>query len=202
MASIDVLVFDLGNVLIDLGDGSYLKHILNLPEQTSEADAWEIWLSSLAVKRFDSGRVSLSKFLEQFAEETGLPTDGNFEERFKAWPKAPFEGVDSLLSQLPPNLHLAVLSNTNSAHWPRLMDEMSLSGRFHSYFASHLTGFVKPESDIYTHMLNCLGVNGERVLFIDDNQINVDGARACGICSEKAKGLDQVKQVLAQYHIL
>ena len=39
---------------------------------------------------------------------------------------------------------------------------------------------VKPDAEIYRRLTDRYGLNPKKTLFIDDNQINVDGAKACG----------------------
>ena len=39
----------------------------------------------------------------------------------------------------------------------------------------------KPEERIYSHLLEELEMEPENVLFLDDNRLNVDAARACGM---------------------
>ena len=39
----------------------------------------------------------------------------------------------------------------------------------------------KPEHRIYMHALEQLGVRAEHVVFLDDNRVNLDAARACGL---------------------
>lgn len=199
--SIRVVLFDLGNVLVDLGDVSEMHSMLNT--KGSESEVWLKWLKSPTVAAFDSGKITFDDFSEQLLKEAGSETDKEeFKDTFKMWPKGLFSGALSLVDSVKPEYHRAILSNTNAAHWPRLMNEMGLAGKFHSYYASHLVGLVKPEKEIYQHVIECLQVVPEQILFIDDNQINIDMANAIGMKAYRVKGIEEARSVLNEYDVL
>ncbi|MGO2355414.1 MAG: HAD family hydrolase [Marinomonas foliarum] len=200
-STIRVVLFDLGNVLVDLGDVSEMHRMLNT--EGEESDVWLKWLSSPTVAAFDSGKISFDKFAKDLLAEVGSNIDKDvFKASFKAWPRGLFDGALELVAAVKPEYHRAILSNTNAAHWPRLMDEMALAGKFHSYYASHQVGFVKPDAAIYYHVIESLKVSPDQILFIDDNQVNIDTACALGMKAHRVKGIEQARQVLEQYKVL
>ena len=73
---------------------------------------------------------------------------------------------------------------------PRLVDEFDLPREVERVFASHHLGMIKPEIEIYQHVLAQLGVAPQRVLFLDDNQNNIDTALQLGIQSLQVKGFE------------
>lgn len=199
--NIRVVLFDLGNVLVDLGDISEMHAMLNT--QGEESEVWLKWLQSPTVAAFDSGKITFDRFAEELLEEVGSSVDKEvFKASFKAWPKGLFSGALALVDAVKPEYHRAILSNTNAAHWPRLMDEMGLAGKFHSYYASHMVGFVKPDDAIYQHVIHSLQVAPQSILFIDDNQVNIDTANALGMKAFRVKGIDEARRVLHQYGVL
>lgn len=191
----DVLLLDLGGVVIELG---------GLPiwqEWTSEPDervVWERWLRSPAVRRFESGRAGPREFAAEICAEFGLgiPPD-EFLAHFAQWPKAPFPGVLELLAALRPRFALGCLSNCNELHWPRFLDEMGLATAFDHHFSSHQLGALKPDRDAFELALQRLDCRPERVLFLDDNAVNVEGARSAGLDAEVVRGPDGVRTALA-----
>jgi putative hydrolase of the HAD superfamily len=82
------------------------------------------------------------------------------------------------------------------------MDEMALAGKFHSYYASHMVGFVKPDEAIYQYVIRNLQVAPEQILFIDDNQVNIDTANALGMKAFRVKGIEEARAVLYQHGVL
>jgi len=57
---------------------------------------------------------------------------------------------------------------------------------------------VKPDADAFAHVVDALSVSPGRVLLLDDNQINVEGARAAGLRAERAVGVDGARRALAR----
>lgn len=198
---ISVVLFDLGNVLVDLGGIEAMHAMLNT--QGEEAEVWLKWLNSPAVAAFDTGRICFDEFAQRLPEEVASQSDKEtFKDAFKFWPRGLFDGALELVDAIKPEYHRAILSNTNAAHWPRIMGEMGLAGHFHSYFASHLIGEVKPDAAIYQYVLDKLQVAPERIVFIDDNQVNVDAAIALGMQAHRVKGVSQAREVLQAYQVL
>ncbi|MHB1447385.1 MAG: HAD-IA family hydrolase [Acidimicrobiales bacterium] len=87
-------------------------------------------------------------------------------------------------------------SNTNSLHWDgvaRIKDLMSL---FDTTFLSFQMGMLKPDREAFEHVAKTLGLHPGGVLFLDDNQMNVDAARAVGFSATRVVGVDQARQAL------
>ncbi|MCB5161304.1 HAD family hydrolase [Marinomonas algarum] len=196
-----VVLFDLGNVLVNLGEVAEISGMLNT--EGEESDVWLQWLSSPAVAAFDSGKITFEQFAKALLQEVGSQTPIDvFKAHFKKWPRGLFDGALALVESVKPEYHRAILSNTNAAHWPRLMNKMGLAGVFHSYYASHLIGAVKPDGAIYQYVLDQLQVLPEEILFIDDNQINIDAAKAFGMQAFRVKGVEEARFVLDQHDVL
>ncbi|MEX2327703.1 MAG: HAD-IA family hydrolase, partial [Pseudomonadales bacterium] len=115
---------------------------------------------------------------------------------FVEWPRGPFDGAIDLLESLKDKYHLACLSNTNHLHWARFESETRLLSSLDSHFASHLIGIMKPDPEIYHHTIHSLGCAPAAILFLDDNPVNVDSARSCGMQSELVSGISSVQQTL------
>jgi putative hydrolase of the HAD superfamily len=69
-------------------------------------------------------------------------------------------------------------SNNNAVHWGRFPQLQEL---FDLQFASHLTGFLKPDRAAFEHVLRQLDVAANAVYFFDDLAQNIAAARAVGI---------------------
>jgi FMN phosphatase YigB (HAD superfamily) len=50
-------------------------------------------------------------------------------------------------------------------------------------------------------VIEALAVDAERVLFVDDNRINVDAAARLGIVARHAVGVDGLVAVLAEFNL-
>ena len=107
-----------------------------------------------------------------------------------------------MLARLAPQCTLACLSNTNSVHWPHIRDTLGLSGLLHRYYLSHEIGHLKPDPAAFEHVLADLGCTPSRVVFLDDNQLNVDTAQAMGIQAYRTVGIAEVQTALQSLGLL
>jgi HAD superfamily hydrolase (TIGR01509 family) len=195
IAPFDVILFDLGGVLIELAGVGRMLELCN--HAFSADELWARWLTSEGVRRFETGRASADEFGVAMLAEFGLPiAAAQFLEEFTAWPKGVFPGSFELLEQLATSYRLACLSNTNALHWPRVCDEMGLARYFEYTFASHLLGMLKPDAEIFEHVVEQLGCPPARILFLDDNQHNIASAQSAGMVARRVAGLAEVRAAL------
>jgi len=177
MRSNCVVLFDLGGVLVENTGEQGLSSLL--PYQLSRQEIWARWLASEAVRRFERGQISPQVFAARFIEEWRLELEpAAFIESFVAWPTGLFDGAAALVRNLRARHRVACLSNTNALHWARLPE---LPVLFDSIFASHLTGFLKPDREAFEHVLRELDVRAEAIWFFDDLLQNVEAACKIGI---------------------
>lgn len=200
MHKIEVLLFDLGGVLIEL---SGVPTMLDWAGVSSEETIWQRWLSSAAVRKFEAGGCTPMEFARGIVREFELPvSEAAFIEAFTRWPKLPFDGAVAMLRELRRSFTLVCLSNTNELHWSRFCRESDLIQQFHHSFPSHLTGMLKPDRIAFEHVKDELAVDPAKILFFDDNQLNVDGAAAVGLQALITIGCDGVKAHLRAQGIL
>jgi glucose-1-phosphatase len=200
-APFDVILFDLGGVLIELAGVDRMLELCNHAFSTDEL--WARWLASEGVRQFETGRTGADVFGAAMLQEFGLSiTAAQFLEEFTVWPKGVFPGSVELLEQLAASYRVACLSNTNALHWPRVCDEMGLARYFKHTFASHLVGMLKPDLEIFQHVVEQLGCPPARILFLDDNQLNVAGARTTGMVAYRVAGLAEVRAALIEVGVL
>jgi glucose-1-phosphatase len=196
----DVVLFDLGGVLVRLGG---VEEWGALIAERDEARLWSTWLACPWVRRFERGQCTPVEFGRGMVDQYALPMEPDeFLKRFTAWPKGLFEGAAELVRALAPGVRRACLSNTNSLHWGQQLDSTTLAALFDHTFLSHQMGLVKPDAEVYLHVVEALGCAPERILFLDDNQPNVDAARACGLRAERAVGPAAARAVLGAHGLL
>ena len=191
----DVVLFDLGGVLIELAG---VPQMMAWSRDDGDATAfWHRWLRSGAVRRYETGRATRAEFAAEMIGEFDLPVDAeSFLAAFAGWPRALFPGATALLARLSPHYRLASVSNTNELHWERFRREWSLDSHFHHNFPSHEVGMLKPDAEYFAHVLAALDVPAARVLFIDDNALNVAAATGMGMVARRVVGLDDARRTL------
>ena len=194
------LVFDLGGVIVELG-GSPVKNEW-IAGTLSQDEAWQKWLTSTAPREFESGKTSPTAFAEQLVAELKLSiSPAEFLDHFLHWPIGPFPGAVEMLHSLGSRYRTALFSNSNELHWNRKMGEMQLDRVFHERFASHLMGMVKPDAEAFEYVISALGVEPGSILFLDDNQINVEAAIEAGMRAQRVQGLSAVQACLREHDI-
>ena len=194
------LLFDLGGVIVEL-DGHPIEPAWIRGERTSE-EIWRLWLMSRAPREFESGRSAPEDFAREIVAELDLDvTPETFLARFERLPLGPFPGALDLLHALKGRYRTGIFSNSNTLHWPRKMGEMRLDDAVHDHFASHLIGHAKPGPDGFEHVRRCWNVDPGRILFLDDNALNVEAGHAAGFRAERVNGLDETRQALTRHGV-
>jgi putative hydrolase of the HAD superfamily len=72
----------------------------------------------------------------------------------------------------------------------------------HHYYLSHEIGHLKPTRAAFEHVLADLGCPPSRVVFLDDNQLNVEAARDIGIQAYRTVGIAEVQATLQSLALL
>jgi len=198
---IRVVLFDLGGVLVELsGIPTMLAWMQN---RVSAEELMRMWLASPTVRAFETGKLAPEMFADQLIVELALPVARErLLHEVSLWPQGRFPGALDLVGRIPRRYRRATLSNTNMLHWPKLMNEMRLNGVFDHHFASHLTGKIKPDEEAFHHVTQTLDCRADEVLFLDDNQLNIDGAKRAGMNAVQVKGVAQAEQVLVEAGII
>lgn len=131
---------------------------------------------------FDRGAVEAPALAERIARRTGL-TLAEIHAVIAAVPDAltPIPGTIELLHRLHelgrPLYYLSNMPAPYAQHLERTHHFLEL---FRGGVFSSRVGLIKPESEIFMHAAQLLGLAPARTLFIDDVAHNVEAARAAG----------------------
>lgn len=194
---IDCVVFDLGGVLVELGGVRDFGDMIGEPD---DERVWARWLGSSWVRDYERGFCSSDAFARGMIEQFELDgTSDEFIERFRAWPRGLFDGAYRLVETLASTVRVACLSNTNEIHWSRQADALRLAELFPTRFLSHELGLIKPDRDIYDYVADRLEIEVSSILFLDDNQLNVDAARDTGWQAARVQGPRAARECLEQH---
>jgi len=199
--AIDVILFDLGGVLVELA--GVQKMLEWSPGLGSPAELWRRWLHSNAVRRFETGAIGRDEFAAAIVDEFGVPVGpAEFLAEFTWWPRSVIPGALELLAAMRERYRIASVSNTNEIHWERFVSAWSLDTAFHHNFPSYRVGKLKPDADYFLHVLDALDVPAHRVLFVDDNAINVDAAAQLGLHTRRVEGVTGARAAFAELGLL
>jgi FMN phosphatase YigB (HAD superfamily) len=197
---IDLVLFDLGGVLIELGGVASLQELAAV---VSEEEVWHRWLASPWVRRFERGDCSAAEFSVGVVAEWGIAmSPERFLEIFRHWPIGPFAGAPELIAEVRRSVPIGCLSNTNVLHWDHQSSQWPMLVEFDFTFLSFELGLVKPDQEVFRAVADRLPVSPDRVLYLDDVALNSDAARSFGFRSEQVRGVDEVRQSLVRFGVL
>jgi putative hydrolase of the HAD superfamily len=197
---VDLVLFDLGGVLIEL---SGVRVMLELTGISSEEDLWRRWLTCRWVRRFESGRCSATEFAAGVVADWRLRlSPAAFLEAFVSWPVGPLPGAAELVAETRASVATGCFSNTNALHWHDRFAVWPLMNMFDHRFLSFELGLLKPDVAAFAQVAATLGVPADRVLFLDDNALNVAGAAAAGFQAFRAAGVDETRQRLVESAVI
>ena len=198
---IEVLLFDLGGVLVDYTGVQDIAPLLR--GKRSEAEILERWSHCPHTEQFVLGKIGPREFGERFVRDWSidLPVE-DFLREFRSWSKCLLPGAAELLASLRPRFRLAALSNSNELHWERNTDDLGVTGLFEVAISSHQVGMCKPQPGMYLAALDRLGVSPDAVAFFDDVPANVAAASRLGIHAFQVDGVEGVRTRLIRERLL
>jgi putative hydrolase of the HAD superfamily len=150
--------------------------------------------------------------LEEFADGVHRLVDGLYtvEEIIRvhhAWTLDEYPGISALVDALHEGgIETAMLSNTSHDHWITFPDRYPGLMRIRHRHGSHLIGVCKPDAAAYEVVEASTGARGPEILFFDDLEENVEGARAMGWRAQRidplASTIDQMRSWLERFGLL
>lgn len=183
----EVILFDLGGVVIDL---NYEDTILEL-EQLGAQDFKKLYsqaLQSDLFDRYETGEISSMHFINKLKEY--LPASISPNKVVSAWnaiiKSFQAQKLEHLLA-LKSTHKTALLSNTNDLHEAfvrrklRDVSELALEEYFHNTYLSHQIKQRKPHLETFLWVCENMGVQPKNVLFIDDSEQHIEGAKKAGL---------------------
>jgi putative hydrolase of the HAD superfamily len=189
LPSVKNLIFDLGGVILDLSVDHTLQSFSDL-SGISKQNVQDIFHSSPGFNEYERGGMSDAAFRDYIREIYRVKAADP--EIDICW-NAMLRGIPitklNLLQELKKKYTVYLLSNTNEIHLSYINTVM-LSGvtgknpldlHFHKTYYSHRMLKRKPEAEIFEQVLEENGLVAEQTLFLDDNALNVEGAKSVGI---------------------
>jgi FMN phosphatase YigB (HAD superfamily) len=196
--SADVLLFDLGRVVLDIDFSkvvaSWAGHAgcepSHLVGRFSPDEAW---------RRHERGEISDAAFFESLRASLAIDiTDIQFLEGWNAIFTGEMPGIGAMLARAGTRLPLYAFSNTNGAHVEHFSRAYAgVLGHFREIYLSSTIGLRKPEAAAYDHVVKAIGVPASRILFFDDSAENVAGARERGLSVVHVRSPDDIATALA-----
>jgi putative hydrolase of the HAD superfamily len=187
-SSLTVVCFDLGGVLIRLcrswaevveAAGLSCRAVPGVGEDELRARRHTL------MNAHQSGNIEANSYYQLMSEAfESVYSPVEMERVHHAWLRGDYPRALSVIERLNAiaSVNTACLSNTNDAHWTRLLDgaEFESPAALQHRLASHELGVMKPHPRIYGLAREHFGVPAESILFFDDLPENVEAARIDG----------------------
>jgi putative hydrolase of the HAD superfamily len=190
------IVFDLGGVVFNWQPDDIVRRVFSDPEIQQRVKTQVFghpdWVE------FDRGTISLHQAIAQAASRTGMPRTE----------------IERLLGEVPPSMtvkeetielirsihgsdnRLFVLSNMPLELVEYLEEKHDFWDMFEGIIFSSRIKMVKPEAEIFEHLLTVHQLAAPETVFIDDMSENVAAASAIGIHAIRFNSAAQCKQEL------
>lgn len=103
-------------------------------------------------------------------------------------------GIPELLDELAGRVERVTASNYPV--WIEDLEQRLLGERFEHVLASYHLGVRKPDEAFFVTLLERIDRRVDEVLFIDDREVNVEAARACGLRAHRFTGVADLRRWL------
>lgn len=188
LTNIKNIVFDLGNVLLNLDFDASIQSFQKLG-LTSEVVNRQQAYANTVFYELETGKTTPEEFRKKVRGILNNPeaTDQQIDEAWCAMIRdIPAKRV-GMLKELSTNFNVYLFSNTNAIHINRLHNEfrniyeIEFPSLFVKDFYSHEIHERKPDLASYQKVIELSGIIPEETLFVDDLEKNILGAEKAGL---------------------
>ncbi len=193
---INTIIFDLGNVLVDVDYPNFCK-VMNW-----DYDKFMKFILSDFFLDFERGKHSVQEFFKELS--CYIPLTKEDQERYKnnltkKFPLRP--RTWARLHYLKKKYRVILFSNTNVLDYEALDKEFELKRVIRNSYVSYAQGYIKPEPEAYKRVEELFKIVPKNTLFVDDKPENIQGARHAGWHAEITENEQRLFEVLKEYEI-
>ena len=198
--AIEALLLDLGNVVMEIDFRRTFRHWANWAD-VDATRLHERWVEDEAYQAHERGELSFADYIAALGArlQISLPAEvweAGWNEVFIG----PYASVQRSLFSLAGRVPLYAFTNTNPTHeraWrSRYADALA---HFDEIYVSSRIGLRKPDQAAFEWVADAMGVAPGRILFLDDNRQNVEGAEAAGMQTVWVRSEADVVSTLARF---
>jgi len=173
------VLFDLGNVLVSIHPAAFTRH-LGIDPETARTKFKQPIIET--VQRYELGLMSTAEYLGELNRlfDNRYSVDLLTEAMLRVIGQ-PIPGMENLVSSVASTTPVALVSNTNELHFALCKKNLPALRFIHQFFLSYEMKVSKPDPRYYQIVLERLALPPDSVVFIDDLEENVEGAKAAGM---------------------
>ncbi|WP_167616356.1 HAD family hydrolase [Maribellus sediminis] len=188
LSNIKNIIFDLGNVLLNLDFDASIKAFQKLGLNKAAINP-SVAFSDSVFYNLETGRITPAEFRSRVRELLNNPnaTDQQIDDAWYAMILDIPEKRVKALQDLRSKYRIYLFSNTNEIHIGRLLEEFKaiygfdFQDLFDEVFYSHEIKARKPEIEAFEQVIKLSGVEPEVTLFVDDLENNILAAENAGL---------------------
>lgn len=185
MEGIKNLVIDLGGVIVNLTRNRCIEAFEQLGVTNIRENIVNNYQHKDLFMQLELGHISRERFYEGIRHLSQQPlTNAQIDEAWIAMlGEVPLYKLDLLL-ELKKKYNTFLLSNTNVIHWNWIAETAfnykgySVNDFFDRVYLSYELHMIKPNTDIFEHVLNDASLRSEETLLLDDSLPNCRTAEA------------------------
>jgi putative hydrolase of the HAD superfamily len=190
------IVFDIGNVLVHYDPEAFIQRSPYRKEKEALMreifDSWE-WVE------LDRGTIDEREAFDRFLKRNpSLREEIMYIEEH--WVNEVFTligGTSEILTRVKKQgYRVYLLSNFGKRGFEKIEKEYPFFMHIDGKIVSYTVKSVKPEKEIYEHLLNRYHLNPEETVFIDDNENNLETASKYGILCHRFQNPDVLSEFL------
>ena len=186
MKKIDNIIFDLGNVILDIDYQSTIKAF----EKIGIENASILYSKSSQTKIFDqleTGKITKEDFILEIQKIIPKASKSKIINAWNAIIKDLPESRIDILKNLKDKFSIFLLSNTNSIHVDYIIKKIG-GGKYDEFYNlfdkvyySHEVKLRKPDPNIFKLVINENNLKIKNTLFIDDSIQHINSAKKLGL---------------------
>ena len=200
MKNIDNIIFDLGNVILNID----YQNTIDAFEKIGVPDASIFYSKSSQLNIFnqlETGHISKQNFILEIQK---FVPKASASQIINAWnailQDLPNERIE-ILKDIKDKFSIFLLSNTNTIHIEKIIDKLGKKkyeefyNLFDKVYYSHEVKLRKPNADIFKLVIkeNCLSI--KNTLFIDDSIQHIESAKKIGLKTYHLDGNETVESI-------
>lgn len=200
---ITTIIFDLGGVLIDWDPRYLYRKIFKTEEEVTwflENICTSEWNDQQdAGRSFEEATMDLMKKHPAYSEAIAAWYD-----RWQETISGPIEGTVSILKDIRASgkFRLYALTNWSAETFPWALENFEFLHWFEGIVVSGVEKCRKPLPEFFHILFNRYNINPAEAIFIDDNLLNIEGAKTLGLNTISFRSPEQLAEELQQWKIV